>query len=271
MRIEKIFCLSLKKDSHRRVNFSDNFQKLNIPIEFHFGVNGNEREVALPSWLSQFGEHNKYNEFIREKIHVLNTELSNSERACVVGHMEIWKKISEFNGNSFFLICEDDAIIHNIKYAKNTIKNLGKVKIGEGLIYFGYTTSNISYNFKNSLKNFCYLCLRFFLKKGSLKRVKINENILGNAYYRIQDNLKYAGQHWGAFGYAITPKIAKELLSLNSKLTMTSDGTIRYARLNELFPMYVISPGIISVDQTMKSNIRSAENQAWCFENFEFG
>jgi GR25 family glycosyltransferase involved in LPS biosynthesis len=272
MRVDKIFCLSLEKDAYRRANFLQNFSPLDIPIEFHYGIDGNVINLVHPNWLENITNHTKYNREIIKSIGVLNVSLTNPEKACALGHMEIWNKIKYLNKDSYYIVCEDDSIISEIEIAKETIRNINVAKVTNGLIYFGYTTSRQQTSLRTLIRNRIFNILKTFCSKGSRCRVLMNEvTITEPMKIKGEDLLMYSGQHWGAFAYAITPDIANQLLMLNKELIITSDGTFRYARLAEIFPVYVLRKGIITVDKSIKSNLRTSDNQKWCFDNFEFG
>lgn len=271
MIVDKIFCLSLEKDLSRRHNFIQNFSKLGMPIEFHFGIDGNQMSVEQPKWLANKIPHLKYNKDIIKSIEVLNVSLSNPEKACALGHIEIWNKIKDLNKDYYYLVCEDDSVISNMQIAKETLENLKNEKVPNGIIYFGYTTSKPEKSMRIILKKYAFKILKTCCFKGSKCRVLFNELTIDQpTKIRGKHLIMRSGQHWGAFAYAITPDIANQLIMLNKDLIITSDGTFRYVRLAEIFPVYVLKNGLIRVDKTIKSNIRSEENQNYCFANFDF-
>jgi GR25 family glycosyltransferase involved in LPS biosynthesis len=270
--ISGIFCLSLERDILRREHFKNAFGRFGIPLTFHLGIDASKNKIEIPYWLEQIKTHKLYSDEIRRSIAVLNKDLTKAEKACAIGHLGIWYEISQMKENQFYLVCEDDAVPKNsIEFIQQLNLVISEINYSD-FTYCGYITSKGDVSKKTSLHLFWHWFKQQQWKSNLNTKVKFNLSTVSlPKKVLFKKHIQKAGMHWGAFGYLITPKIAKELISLNCDLKMTSDGTFRYALLCNLMPMYVAKKGIIIVNKNHPSNIRSISEHEDNFKNFDFG
>jgi GR25 family glycosyltransferase involved in LPS biosynthesis len=270
--ISRIFCLTLEKDFSRREEFTKSFERFGIPIIFHFGIDGRNNEITIPSWLENIELHKCFNDDVRRTIGVLNKELTDAEKACAIGHLGIWNEIAQLEENQFYLVCEDDSIP---KKPNEFIQQLNSIKSeinDTDFVYCGYLTSNEGVRKSTIFHLFWHWLKRKQWSPNLYSKVQYNSSVNSSPRRVLNKNhIQKAGMHWGAFGYLLTPKIARELLALNCQIKMTSDGTLRYARLCELIPMYIAKNGIIIVNKEHPSNLRSVSEHENNFNIFDFG
>lgn len=273
MKIEKILCLSLPEAEGRRESFRSSFDTLGIPIHFIEGINGKKDPVFPPTWLSSFKPHVKYQDELRRSSPVLNVTLSKTEKACAIGHLKMWKLVAEHEGDEYFLICEDDAVPIEVNSFPFDFRALCDEIVGNQLVYLGYTdnTQSNKIDFSWPAKYLWHKVKRF--PTSSLKnRFAFNTSVHVRPMKILgKRRLKSAGQHWGAFAYLLNSTVANELIRLNLKLHMTSDGTMRYARLSDSFNISVASPGLVFVDESFGSYIRSEQEHEENFKKLRFG
>lgn len=273
LRVLRIFCLSLDKDVHRRDLMMNSFPILKDRIEFIPGLDGSQSPVKLPSWTFELNNHEKYDDHIRSSISALNHNLSNKELACVLGHMNIWKVISESKGNQPYLICEDD--IHpkdEASFIEQT-NNIISEMTTHDIVYLGYSSFQDQ---KRRCKLYTAMQRAWHWCKqrrysGTLQSI-VSYNLVRKASPRIsltKRHVLHAGQHWGAFCYLVTPDAARQLLALNANLSMTSDGTLRYANLSQAIPLYISKTSLVRVNSNLGSNIRTQEEHDSNFSKFK--
>ena len=248
------------------------FPTLKNRIEFVSGLDGNFSQIPIPPWISHLQPHEKYDSSVRSSVPVLNYTLSNKELACVIGHMQIWKKISELDNDKPCLICEDDIFPINEAAFLDSTNNIIDQMRREEIVYLGYSSFrgenqskiySLAQNFWHWFKQRRYT--------GSLQST-VSYNLVRKATPRtcIKSQLVlHAGLHWGAFCYLITRHSAKQLLALNAKLEMTSDGTLRYAILSKAIPIFISKQSLIQVNAQLGSNIRTQEEHNSNFSKFK--
>jgi len=271
--VERIFCLSMDKDMYRRDLMLSSFPLLKDRIEFIPGLDGNQSPVTPPSWTSNLNTHEKYDDSTRCSVSVLNHNLSDKELACVLGHMNIWKIISELNGNQPCLICEDD--IHpkdEASFIDKTNEIISEMAAPE-IVYLGFSSFQDQKQ-RSILFTAMQIAWHWCKQKrfsGTLQSI-VSYNLVRKASPRITFNKRHvlhAGQHWGAFCYLVTPDSARQLLALNANLKMTSDGTLRYANLSQAIPLYISKTSLVRVNSELGSNIRTQEEHDSNFSKFK--
>lgn len=272
LNVNRIFCLSLDKDEHRRKRLLAAFPIIKDRIEFVSGLDGNLSPITVPSWISNLRPHQKYLSHVRSSVPVLNYTLSNKELACVLGHMQIWRDISELDNDRPCLVCEDDIFPNNaaafIEIANNIIDQMKR----EEIVYLGY--SSYRGESRSKIYTLAQKLWHWFKQRrfsGSLQST-VSYNLVRKATPRtcIKSQLVlHAGLHWGAFCYLITRHSAKQLLALNANLEMTSDGTLRYANLSQAIPIYISKKSLVQVNTQLGSNIRTQEEHNSNFSKFK--
>ena len=264
--IHQIICLSLKSDTDRRKKFIDVFSDCNIPITFHDGIDGRQQRPTVPDWVSLISHSPLYSSSLRSSLPVLNQTITDTELACVLGHMEIWKQVAEAPHNDYFLICEDDAEPKTRSSFSSSLDLILTEMTSNEFVYLGYSSGLIDKRNYRTLRWIWHFLKNTMMCPTLEKRFQFNRSmrIAPTNQFR-RKHLKRAGQHWGAFSYLINSQIATILLELNRDLEMTSDGTFRYAALVSAIKTSVASPGLIIVDGEFQSNIRSQEEHERSF------
>ena len=249
------------------------FPILKERIEFIPGLDGSQSPVKPPSWTSDLNNHEKYDDHIRSSIPALNHNLSDKELACVLGHMNIWKVISESKGSQPCLICEDDIRPKDeASFIEQTNKIISEMA-AQDIVYLGYSSFQDQ---KRRSKLFTTMQIAWHWYKqgrysGTLQSI-VSYNLVRKASPRMALNKRHvlhAGQHWGAFCYLVTPDSARQLLALNASLSMTSDGTLRYANLSQAIPLYISKNSLVRVNSNLGSNIRTQEEHDSNFSKFK--
>jgi GR25 family glycosyltransferase involved in LPS biosynthesis len=96
----KIFVITLKKSTSRQESIRLQFQALNLPFEFFYGINGMELTAK---------EINLYYDDVKAKKHC-GRSLVLGEIGCAISHRLVYKKIVEENIDRA-IILEDDSLL----------------------------------------------------------------------------------------------------------------------------------------------------------------
>ena len=177
--------------------------------------------------------------------------------------MEIWKTVSDFSHDLPVLVCEDDAEPKNSLSFGSQLQAISDEMRPFESVYLGYSSGLQDTRSWWYLRYAWHFIKRMQFLPSQNRDFQFNRSMLVAPTRRFRGkSLKRAGQHWGAFGYLLTREVAKNLLTLNKDLEMTSDGTMRYAVLSGAIRVSVAHPGLIYVNSEYPSNIRTAEEHA---------
>ena len=158
-------------------------------------------------------------------------ELLYNEIGVVMSHRKAWQKIvadNDINSNQHYLILESDSKIINLEILQQQID---KIKMNYDLFFWGAWTGHAS------------------IKKST--KIRIDDK------YSIGEPL--INSIYGAYGYSLTPKTAKYLLSRTNKIKCQIDIFKEYID-PKMVRIGTIVPEVITFWGDTESTIRDPEN-----------
>ena len=220
-------------------------------FKFVDAVDGRQGKVEIPSWVSDLEPHDIANPE-QIKYPSLNGrwewgQVKPVEQACLLSHMSVWREIAKGDGVGG-VILEDDIMLNG----KPQMGDIGRrLKAGLSkydLVYLGYRGNLTPDRFPPSLSE-----LREFVAK--LIAPSIDKDF---AFYRrsrsgvgmqLDDSkvFRRAGLHWGTHAYAVSPRGARDLLRICSRVDIAADRALQcYVMLGSRAAVFDVPPFVTS-------------------------
>lgn len=226
----KIFVVSLKSQSDRRLFLKEQFEKYRLSFDFFDAINPSED----PSMLDYFN--------LAKSEDVNGRKLSNGEIGCSLSHYFIYKEVAR-GCEDYAMIIEDDALIN--EHINDFLNNIINVKQKWDIIILGYSKISKKYYYKINKFN------------------PIGNIIYTDANVKIGKVIKEST--CGTVGYLITKEGAKKMLSLNLGGNILADNW-PYFKKNGNLEIFHCRPFLVYEDfENFKSSI---EDERFSLNNF---
>ena len=218
-------------------------------FDFSFvdAVDGRQGKVDIPGWVSDLEPHDIANpEQIKHPS--LNGrwewgQVKPVEQACLLSHMSVWREIAKSDGVGG-VILEDDIML-------NGKPQMGKIghRLKEGLskydlVYLGYSS-----NLKPARLYLSFTRLRELLAKLILPSVDrdfaFHRRYQSGVGMQLDDSkvFRRAGMHFGTYAYAVSPKGARDLLRICSRVDIAADRALQcYVMLGSRAAVFDVPP-----------------------------
>ena len=143
----KVFVINIKNNKIKQKHFKKEARKINL--KFHFF------EAVTPSEIGLFDTN--YNPERTEKLY--GRRLMDTEMACALSHISLWKKLQDDDEVDKYLILEDDVVIKNdFKNILNdpTLDRYGLIRLCGNKIHYNKKLLDLENN--SQLVQFSYGC-----------------------------------------------------------------------------------------------------------------
>lgn len=241
---DKVYVVTIPRLKERQEHMTELLDGLDF--EFVHGVDKTDLTPEMISSVYDFSAHQKLARYE-------SGALRKGQVACALSHLEVYKKAID-NNHQTVLILEDD-----IDFIEEAISQFeiffDKLPKDWEFAYLGY--------WKNEqpprmawLKQNLYLALSFLgMHKWSATRIK-------NTYPKhINGHVQRAGNHEGAYAYAITLEGCKKLFEFNQPIKLNADHLFSHLITNRLLVGYLSTHKFFGhqtkgVSQTFNSETR---------------
>lgn len=232
----KIFVINRKNDIERRQRILHQFEKFNITnFEIVAAVDGKELQPA------QLNEH-----YDKAAAQLIVRELAPLEIACALSHIEVCKRIIEYNKRC--LIIEDDVLL------SDEFKNFVDIEVEDpaDVLFFGLYTSNYDaagpkkYPYKNIRysQNIAGITCRCYLEETYA-------TLGGIEFYDIDEQSVKYDIFIGTHAYAPSVAGCHKIIKTNYPVKMMAD----YVWVSSDLTYKIPKQNIIEVDHSIQSTI----------------
>lgn len=235
---DQTYILTLKRVKDRQQLISERLAGLNF--EFFYGID--KQDLDLKTLI----DNGEYDDEQAQSVKRKPSPMAMGEIACSMSHRAIYQDMIQKDYNRV-LILEDDVYFTDQYDSSYLEKISAELPKDWGLLYFGYH-KNEEYGLKQYFKSQTYKVLSAAgMHKWSIQRIK-------NTYPRdFSDTLKSAGNHEGAYGYAISKEAAQLLVEAQTPIIRNSDHLLSYIAVHEQTKSFITKEKLILHDDNLQS------------------
>lgn len=235
---DHIYILTLERAKDRQELINERFANLNF--SFFFGVDKKNLDFQL------LIDNGSYDDEQAQSFKRSPSPMAIGEIACSMSHREIHIDIIK-KGYDKVLILEDDIYLSDNYDSAYLEKVSAELPHDWGLLYLGYH-KNENFKLKQFIKSQAYkLMSATGFHKWSIQRIN-------NTYPRdFSETLKFAGNHEGAYGYAISKETAQLLVEAQTPVTRNSDHLLSYIAVHEYAKSFITQEKLILHDDNLQS------------------
>ncbi|MEM8894113.1 MAG: glycosyltransferase family 25 protein [Bacteroidota bacterium] len=241
---DKVYVVSIPRLAERQ----QHMRNLLDGLDYHM-IEGTDKQKLSEQDISE-----QYDQKAHFKLTRTGKPLRAGEVACALSHLQVYQDAIA-HGYDQILVLEDDISLVD-DHLNEVAKHLDDLPNKWEFAYLGYWKNEVEPTL-GWLKQGWYILLRLVgLHKWSIRRIR-------NIYPETTNSsLMKAGNHEGAYGYALTLGACKKLLAFNRPIKLNADNLFSHLITNEYLKGYLWNTKFVEpISHSGKGSFNSETNK----------